>query len=55
MRWFIWCVCTTKKKIELNHLNCITKLSDTILNQFCINETNIDDLESIIITDVFIK
>jgi len=40
---------------DAKNLNCIIKLSDIILNHLCINETNIDDLESVIIADVLIK
>ena len=31
---------TTKKRGELNHLNCITKLNDYILNYLFENDTN---------------
>lgn len=44
-----------KKNNELYHLNYITKLNDSILNYLFINEANIYNLTSIVISDVLIN
>lgn len=43
-----------KKRVELNHLNWITKLSDFILNYLFTNDTNINNLTSVKLNDVIL-
>ena len=44
-----------KKRDKLNHLNCIIKLNDSILNYLCINDSNIHNSVSITVSDVIIN
>ena len=44
-----------KKRDRLDHLNGITKLSDSILNYLFVNDTNIYNLPSIVKSDMFIN
>ena len=44
-----------KKRDRLDHLNCITKLSDSILNYLFVSDTNIYNLASLVKIDMLIK
>lgn len=46
---------TTKKNNELYHLNCITKISDTILNHLFRTETKNYTFKLFIVVDVIIN
>lgn len=44
-----------QKRFELNHLNCITRLSDSVLNYLFSNDTNIYNLASVTKSDVLLS